>query len=171
MRPRLSRRRGGKVGVSFSPAAGDKALKAIRQTVRSWSLHQRSDKTLDDVDQTEIPFRVGDAFFEPGAAAKILIAGAVEVIDRGAGKAKPRRKGEKYLDTRSGRLRLAVIADNSAKSIEAFVRANVKPGATLLTDGHASYPVLSQANIATIRAWSAGWRRISSCRGAIGPSR
>jgi len=36
------------------------------------------------------------------------------VIDRGAGKAKPRRKGEKYLDTRSGRLRLAVIADNSA---------------------------------------------------------
>ena len=48
-RPRLSRRRGGKVGVSFSPAAGDKALKAIRRTVRSWSLHQRSDKTLDDL--------------------------------------------------------------------------------------------------------------------------
>ena len=34
-RPRLSRRRGGKVGVSFSPAASDKALKAIRQTVRA----------------------------------------------------------------------------------------------------------------------------------------
>jgi len=47
-RPRLSRRRGGKVGVSFSPAAGDKALEAIRRTVRGWSLHQRSDKTLDD---------------------------------------------------------------------------------------------------------------------------
>jgi transposase-like protein len=96
-----------------------------------------------EVDQTEIPFRVGDAFFEPGAAGKILIAGAVELIDRGAGKAKPRRRGEKYLDTRSGRLRLAVIADNSANSIEAFVRANVKPRATLLTDGHASYPGLS----------------------------
>ena len=96
-----------------------------------------------EVDQTEIPFRVGDASFEPGAAGKILIAGAVEVIDRGAGKAKPRRKGEKYLDTRSGRLRLAAIADNSAPSIEGFVRANVKPGATLLTDGHASYPGLS----------------------------
>jgi transposase-like protein len=96
-----------------------------------------------EVDQTEIPFRVGDAFFEPGAAGKILIVGAVEVIDRGAGKTKPRRKGEKYLDTRSGRLRLAAIADNSANSIEAFVRANVKPGATLLTDGHASYPGLS----------------------------
>ena len=35
-----------------------------------------------------------------------------------------------------------MIADNSAASIEAFVRANVKPGATLLTDGHASYPGL-----------------------------
>jgi hypothetical protein len=27
--------------------------------------------------------------------------------------------------------------------IEALVRANVKPGATLLTDGHKSYPCLS----------------------------
>ena len=48
-RPRLSRRREGRIGVSFSPAASDKALKAIRQTVRSWSLHRRSDKTLDDL--------------------------------------------------------------------------------------------------------------------------
>jgi len=96
-----------------------------------------------EVDQTELPFRAGDAFFEPGAAGKILVAGAVEVIDRSAGRATPRRKGAKYLDTRSGRLRLAVIADNSAKSIEAFVRANVKLGATLITDGHAAYPGLS----------------------------
>jgi RNA-directed DNA polymerase len=48
-RPRLSLRRGGSVGVSFSPAAGDQALKAIRQTVRSWALHERSDKSLDDL--------------------------------------------------------------------------------------------------------------------------
>ena len=96
-----------------------------------------------EVDQTEIPFRVGDTFFEPGNAGKILIAGAVEVIDRDTNRAKPRRKHAKYLDTRSGRIRLAMIADNSAASIEAFVRANVKPGATLLTDGHASYPGLS----------------------------
>jgi hypothetical protein len=87
--------------------------------------------------------RRGDAFFEPGAAGKILVAGAVEVIDRSAGRPKPRGKGAKYLDTRSGRLRLAAIADNSAKSIEAFVRANVRPGATLITDGHAAYPGLS----------------------------
>ncbi len=42
-----------------------------------------------------------------------------------------------------GSPRLAVIADNSAASLEAFVRANVKPGATLITDGHASYPGLA----------------------------
>ena len=95
------------------------------------------------MDQTEIPFRASDAFFEPGAAGKILVAGGIEVIDRSAGRPKPRRKGAKYLDTRSGRLRLAVIADNSAKSIEAFVRANVRPGATLITDGHDAYPGLS----------------------------
>ena len=65
------------------------------------------------------------------------------MIDRDTNAAKPRRNGAKYLDTRSGRIRLAMIADNSAASIEAFVRANVKRGTTLLTDGHASYPGLT----------------------------
>ena len=76
-------------------------------------------------------------------SGNILIAGAVEAIDRGTNQAKPRRKGAKYLDTRSGRIRLAAITDNSAASIEAFVRANVKTEQTLLTDGHRSYPGLT----------------------------
>lgn len=96
-----------------------------------------------EIDQAEIPFREGDAFFEPGNAGKILVIGAVEVIDRDVNQARPRRKHAKYLDTRSGRIRLAMIANNSAKSIEAFVRANVKRGTTLITDGHASYPGLA----------------------------
>jgi transposase-like protein len=96
-----------------------------------------------EVDQAEIPFREGDAFFEPGNAGKILVIGAVEVIDRDTNQGKPRRKHAQYLDTRSGRIRLAMIADNSAASLEGFVRANVKPGATLLTDGHSSYPGLT----------------------------
>ena len=120
----------------------------------AWLLTQKLRRTMVDpnreplegvveVDQAEIPFREGDAFFEPGNAGKILVIGAVEVIDRDGNQAKPRRKHAKYLDTRSGRLRLAAIADNSAASIETFVRANVKPGTTLLTDGHASYSRLS----------------------------
>src|SRR5271166_5652035 len=96
-----------------------------------------------EVDQAEIPFREGDRFFESGDAGKILVIGAVEGIERDTHPSKPRRKHAKYLDARSGRVRLAVIADKTAASIEAFVRANVKPGATLLTDGHASYPGLT----------------------------
>jgi hypothetical protein len=96
-----------------------------------------------EVDQAEIPFREGDAFFEPGNAGKILVIGAVEVIDHDSNQAKPRRKHAKYLNTRSGRIRLAMITDNSAASTEAFVRANAKRGTTLLTDGHASYSGLT----------------------------
>ena len=92
-----------------------------------------------EIDQTEIPFREVDAVFESGNAGKIIIIGAVEVIERDSNKSKPRRKHAKYLDTRSGRIRLAMIADNSAASIEAFIHANVKPGTTLLTDGHKSF--------------------------------
>ena len=79
-----------------------------------------------EIDQAEIPFRESDAIFEPGAAGKILVIGAVEVIDRDTNQARPRRKHAKYLDTRSGRIRLAAIKDNSHASIKAFVEANVK---------------------------------------------
>ncbi len=48
-RPRLSRRKGGRVGVSFSPAVSAKARKKIGQAVRGWALHLRSDKSLDDL--------------------------------------------------------------------------------------------------------------------------
>ena len=46
---------------------------------------------------------------DAGKAGKILIAGAVEVIDRDTNRAKPRREHAKYLDTRSSRIRLAMI--------------------------------------------------------------
>jgi hypothetical protein len=41
-------------------------------------------------------------------------------------------------NTRPRRIRLAVIPDLSQEPIHAFVRANIAPGSTLLTDGHAS---------------------------------
>ena len=40
-----------------------------------------------EVDQAEIPFRGGNAFFEPGNDGIILVIGAVEVIDRGSNQA------------------------------------------------------------------------------------
>ena len=48
-RPRLARRQQGRIGVSFSPAVSNKALKAIRRELRSWTLPRRSDKSLDDL--------------------------------------------------------------------------------------------------------------------------
>ena len=45
-----------------------------------------------EVDQAEVPFRADNSFFDPVKSGKILIAGVVEVIDRGTNQAKPRRK-------------------------------------------------------------------------------
>ena len=47
--PRRSKNRWGKFFVNFSPAISNKAAKAIRQEVRSWKLHLRSDRALDDL--------------------------------------------------------------------------------------------------------------------------
>jgi transposase-like protein len=43
----------------------------------------------------------------------------------------------------SDRIRVSTIPDTSAESIATFVRTHVKPGATLITDGHKIYRALS----------------------------
>jgi RNA-directed DNA polymerase len=55
-RPRLAKWPGGLFGVSFLPAASPKALKAIRQRIRQWSLQTRSDKALDDLARMFNPY-------------------------------------------------------------------------------------------------------------------
>jgi transposase-like protein len=62
-----------------------------------------------------------------GAAGKIRVAGAVE---SGRGQAKGRRLG---------RLRLAVVNDVSAKSLQGFLGQNVARPATVSTDGWSGY--------------------------------
>ncbi len=47
-RPRLSMNKWGKRFVGFNPAVSNKALKAIRQTIRSWNLTRRTRETLED---------------------------------------------------------------------------------------------------------------------------
>jgi len=39
----------GKFFINFSPAVSDKAVKAIRAEIRSWNLHLRSDKSIEDL--------------------------------------------------------------------------------------------------------------------------
>lgn len=48
-RPRLAVWKGDLFGVSFLPAAGNRALKRIRRTIRNWGLQRRSDKSLVDL--------------------------------------------------------------------------------------------------------------------------
>jgi transposase-like protein len=62
-----------------------------------------------------------------GAAGKTTVAGAVE---SGRGKARGRRLG---------RLRLAVVADASARSLEGFLATAVARPATVATDGWSGY--------------------------------
>ncbi len=48
-RPRLAKNKCGKFFVSFLPAIGEKAKKAIRKEVRSWKLQFKTDKDLWDI--------------------------------------------------------------------------------------------------------------------------
>jgi predicted RNA-binding Zn-ribbon protein involved in translation (DUF1610 family) len=97
-----------------------------------------------EIDQTELPFRDTQSYFNPNKSGKIIVVGAVEVRDRATGRAqRPKKIGAKYLDTLSGRVRLAAIPSNHAIHIHSFIQSNIKPGTTLITDGHDPYQGLS----------------------------
>jgi RNA-directed DNA polymerase len=53
-RPRRSKNRFGKYFINFSPAVSDKAVKEIRVEIRSWNLHLRSDKTIEDLSRMRL---------------------------------------------------------------------------------------------------------------------
>jgi hypothetical protein len=58
-----------------------------------------------EVDQTEMPLRTDDDPDTPLKTGKIIVVGAVEVIDRATGKAqRPKALGQKYLATLSRRI-------------------------------------------------------------------
>jgi hypothetical protein len=82
---------------------------------------------LVEVDETELPCRSKNDPLSGGGGrshqGKILIAGAVEVQEKGP-----------------GRIRLSVIKEFSADSLHGFLRAAVAPGATAKTDGWSGYP-------------------------------
>ena len=102
----------------------------------AWLLTQKLRRSMVDPDreplggvvevgQTEIPFRDGDGFFAPGKGGKISSSGRRGDRSRhqSAQAATQARQISRYAFRP---IRLATIADNSAASIEAFVRANVK---------------------------------------------
>ena len=58
-RPRRAVWHGSRYGTSFLPAASPQALKAIRQTIRRWALHHRTDKSLEDLARMFRPYIQG----------------------------------------------------------------------------------------------------------------
>jgi RNA-directed DNA polymerase len=48
-RPRLSMNKRGKTFVNFTPAISKRAVSGIKEEIRSWKLHLRSDKKIDDL--------------------------------------------------------------------------------------------------------------------------
>jgi len=48
-RPRLSKNKWGKTFVNFSPAISKQAVNRIKKEIRSWKIHLRSDKNIDDL--------------------------------------------------------------------------------------------------------------------------
>jgi len=58
-RPRRSKNRFGKYFINFSPAVSDRAVKAIRAEIRSWNLHLRSDKAIEDLSRMFNPILRG----------------------------------------------------------------------------------------------------------------
>jgi hypothetical protein len=84
---------------------------------------------LVEIDETEIPCHSKNDPLTGGGGrshqGKMLIVGAVEVEDGGAG---------------PGRIRLAELSDYSADSLHPFIAQNLVPGTTAKTDGWAAYP-------------------------------
>ena len=80
-RPRRSKNRWGKYFVNFSPAVSARATKTMRQTIRSWRLHLRSDKTLDDLSRMFNPILRGWVNYY-GKYYKSALYATFRVLDR-----------------------------------------------------------------------------------------
>lgn len=139
-------------GMSAQQLMGQLGLGSYKT---AWLLAQKLRRSMVDperqplsgvveIDQSQMPFRADESFFEITKTGKMLVIGAVEIVDHTTKKLqKPKRLGAKYLDTMSGRIRLAVIQSNEAHHIHPFIKANIAPGTTLVSDGHASYQGLA----------------------------
>jgi RNA-directed DNA polymerase len=80
-RPRRSKNRRGKYFINFTPAVSARATKAMRQTIRSWRLHLRSDKTLDDLARMFNPILRGWVQYY-GQYYKSALYPTFQVLDR-----------------------------------------------------------------------------------------
>jgi hypothetical protein len=94
-------------------------------------------KGFVEVDATELPFHERSP--PPDTDGRIYIMGAVEILDRWSGLPVRYNPNKLYTNTKSGRVRLALVSKEDKVSVHRFIRDNVVPGSVILTDGHPSY--------------------------------
>ena len=88
-----------------------------------------------EVDETYIGGLEIDGKRGRGTENKILVAIAVELATKIPGK-----KGRRTM----GRTRIEVVNDASKESLQGFIKANVEPGSTIITDGWPSYASIGE---------------------------
>jgi hypothetical protein len=113
--------------ASHADSVSARRLEALLEVTykTAWLLKQKLHRPLDrgplegrvEVGSSRIRFRGADILLDPAKSGMITIAAAISALE----------------------IRLAAIPDTSPRSIEEFVRSNVKPGATLLSNSNPNF--------------------------------
>ena len=121
-------------------------------------------KGVVEIDQSEMPFRADETFFEITKSGKMLVIGAVEIVDHTKPQ-EPKRFGAKYLDTMSGRWprSRATRRRTSTRSSRQTLRRARHWCRTAMR------PIWGSRTTATIPAWSAAWQGTSPSNGSLRP--
>jgi ISXO2-like transposase domain/Transposase zinc-ribbon domain len=106
-----------------------------------------------EIDETYIGGEVRGKGKGVHADEKTLVIGAVEVRQRPPKKGdKPERRGGRY----AGRLRLEIVPDRTAKSLQGFIEAAIEPGAIVVTDAWGGYSDLDKLGYAHLPVVESG---------------
>lgn len=106
-----------------------------------------------EIDETYIGGEVRGKGKGVHADEKTLVIGAVEVRQRPPKKGdKPERRGGRY----AGRLRLEIVPDRTAKSLQGFIEAAIQPGAVVITDAWGGYGDLDKLGYAHLPVVESG---------------
>src|SRR3954454_5663196 len=142
----------GQLGLGSDKTAWLLAQKLRRSMV---DLGREPLKGVVEIDQSEMPFRADETVFEITKSGKMLVIGAVEIVDHTKPQ-EPKRFGAKYLDTMSGRW-----PQSRATRRRTSTRSSRQ---TLRRARHwcRTRPIWGSRATATVPAWSAAWQGTSN---------
>jgi transposase-like protein len=133
-------------GMELSSSQLERQLGVSYRT--AWLILQKLRRSILALDQAPLRGRVECGYVElaphgtsraaaPREAKPIVVVAALEVGDSSTERAPETACAEGRENGRLGRIRLSTLPDNSAAAVAAFLRANVAPGAVVVSDGAA----------------------------------